>query len=116
MKKGICYLLIIMFIAILSGCKANKPKETSESSNFDIGAAKNLVNTYMGNLTKENYESNKKLYVKELMGSSDNTSNNDLKIKGYNITEINEVGRSGIFKIRVTRTDLKKTSASLDEY
>lgn len=116
MKKGICYLLIIMFITILSGCKANKPEETSESSNFDIGAAKNLVNTYMGNLTKENYESNKKLYVKELIGKSDNASNNDLKIKGYNITEINEVGRSGIFKIRVTRTDLKKASASLDEY
>jgi hypothetical protein len=116
MKKGIFYLLIIMFIIALPGCKKDKPEESSQSTNFDISAAKNLVSTYMKNLMKENYENNKKLFVKELGEGKNNISNNDLKIKGYNITEVNEVGRSGIFKVKVTRTDMKKTSASLDEY
>ena len=116
MKKSIYYLLIILFIIVLPGCKTTKTEETSESISFDIGAAKNVVNTYMNNLMKENYENIKKLYVKELAESKSNMSNNDLKIKGYNITEINEIGRSGIFKVKVTRTDMKRTSASLDEY
>lgn len=114
MKKGICYLLIIIFIIALPGCKAKT--QATVSSNFDISSAKNLVNTYMNNLMKENYEINKKLYVKELAVGKSNTSNNDLKITGYDISEINEVGRSGIFKVKVTRTDMKNTAASLDEY
>lgn len=116
MRKGIYYLLIILLITILPGCMTTETEKASESISFDIGAAKNVVNTYMNNLMKENYESNKKLYVKELAESKSNMSNNDLKIEGYNISEINEIGRSGIFKVKVTRTDMKKPSASLDEY
>ena len=114
MKKGICYLLILMFIIALSACKSKTPEAVS--STFDISSAKNLVNTYMNNLMNQNYEINKKLYVKELAEGKNIISNNDLKITGYNISDINEIGRSGIFKVKVTRTDLKNTAASLDEY
>ena len=30
----------------------------------------------------------------------------DMKIKGYKVTESNEVGRTGVFKVRITRTSM----------
>ena len=70
----------------------------------------------MNFIMKEDYENGKKLYTKDLLRKSSNMPISDMKIKGYKITESNEVGRSGVFKVRVTRTSMVSSLSCLDEY
>jgi hypothetical protein len=39
----------------------------------------------------------------------------NLKIKGYSMEEVSEVGRSGFFKLKVARMSLTEPLANLDE-
>ncbi|NMM62136.1 hypothetical protein HBE96_05425 [Clostridium sp. P21] len=119
--KNIGKVLIVIMLVVISsssiGCMKNKKTEKTESnSNFDIKAAGNVTDTYMKYLIKDDLENSKKLYSKDLLKSSLPQENKNLKILGYNISEINEVGKSGLFKVRVSRSDLNNSFASLDEY
>ncbi|AWI07414.1 hypothetical protein [Clostridium drakei] len=113
-------LIIIIFSVVpntLIGCSKSKKNENTESSsNFDIKAAGNVADTYMKYLMKDDLENSKKLYSKDLSKSPSPKENKNLKILGYNISETNEVGKAGLFKVKVSRSDLTSSYASLDEY
>ena len=89
-----------------------KPKVNA----FEIKSATNVVDNYMNFIMKEDYENGKKLYTKELSKKVSDMPLSDMKIKGYKVTESNEVGRSGVFKVRVTRTSMVSSLSCLDEY
>lgn len=114
MKKGLCYILAIMML-MTAGCKSQKEKGQTEGTNFDIKVASNLVETYMKALTKEDYETISRMYTKDLAKEMKKGGTTDMKIRGYNVSETNEIGRSGLFKIKVTRSSESKSAASLDE-
>lgn len=117
MNKIVIVIMLIFVSNILISCKNNKKTETKDSSSgFDIKAANNVADTYMKYLIKGDLENSKKLYSKELLKNLTSEESKNLKILGYNISEINEIGKSGLFKIKVTRSDLNGTFASLDEY
>jgi hypothetical protein len=113
-------LIVIMLVAVsstLTSCsKSKKEDKTDTASNFDIKAAGNVVDTYMKYLMKDDLENAKKLYSKELSKNLASQENKNLKILGYNISETNEVGKAGLFKIKVARSDLNNSFTSLDEY
>ncbi|GCD09243.1 hypothetical protein [Clostridium tagluense] len=116
MKKILSCLLIIFYILSFTGCAKKESEEKAKVNAFEIKSAANVVDNYMSFLMKEDYENGKKLYTKELSKKNDQVKLNDVKIKGYKVTESNEVGRSGVFKVRVTRTSIVSSLCSLDEY
>lgn len=115
--RGIIVLLVVIICGISIGCKSNKQEESKETSeSFDMKTATNITDTYMKYLIKEDIENSKKFYSKELAKSAFFSENKNLKIFGYNLTDTSEVGKSGIFKMRISRSDITKPFASLDEY
>lgn len=115
--RGLIILVVIFACGTLLACKSNKKEESKETSeSFDMKTATNITDTYMKYLIKEDLENSKKFYSKELVKSAVFGENKNLKIFGYNLTDTSEVGKSGIFKMRVSRSDITKPFASLDEY
>lgn len=116
-SKSAVIVVLILIYAILVGCASNKKEESKDSGeNFDMKAATNVTETYMKYLTKEDIENSKKFYSKDLLKNAAPEENKNLKIFGYSITDTSEVGKSGVFKMRVARADTTKPFASLDEY
>ena len=116
LKKIISYLLIILLALSFTGCKMKQEEEKPKVNGFEIKTATNLVENYMTLIMKEDYENIKKLYTTELSKKITKLPISDIKIKGYSVTESNEVGRSGVFKVRVTRTSMVNSLSCLDEY
>ncbi|WP_333886640.1 hypothetical protein [Clostridium sp.] len=110
-------VIVIFFSGILFGCSSNeKLNSTNINENFDMKAAANTVDTYMKYLMKDDIENIKKLYCKELLKNPAANGNQNLNIMGYNLSDNSEVGRSGVFKVKVVRSDLSKPFSTLDEY
>jgi hypothetical protein len=118
MKKALSWVIICIFMVLLIGCSnERKEKDPNEETNgFEIKAALNIVNNYMKYLMDEDYENAVTMYTKELREKTKNITSSSLKIRGYKVDEINEVGRNGLFKIKITRSDNKRTLAVLDKY
>lgn len=118
MKKALSWFVICVFMGLLIGCSAeNKEKEPDKEVNtFEIKAALNIVNNYMKYLMDEDYENAVTMYTKELRERTKNITSSSLKIRGYKVDEINEIGRNGLFKVKITRSDNKRTLSILDKY
>ncbi|MDP4177802.1 MAG: hypothetical protein Q8900_05605 [Bacillota bacterium] len=119
MKKIVSIILIGIFMFSFASCslKQNKKSESNKSENvFDIKIAQNIVNVYMGYLIKDDQENIKKMYSKELSSKTKSSAANDLKVLGYKIEDINEIGHTGVFKVNVARSSINKPAAVLDEY
>lgn len=117
MRKVFNIIILLLTITILVSCKPKeKEVEKDEKNKFDINAATNVVNSYMSYLSKEDLENCNKLYSKDILKSTKYFPDKELKIKGFFISEVNEIGRSGIFKVKTLRVNLNKAYASLDEY
>jgi hypothetical protein len=117
MKKILsCMIVIILGVSLIS-CKGKDDKKKEETKDdFDIKIATNIMESYMQYLKKEDIENAKKLYSKELSEKQKEIVKSDLKIEGFKLDEINEVGRSGLFKVRVTRSTPNKSMSILDMY
>jgi hypothetical protein len=117
-KRFIGLFLITSISISLIACNRQKQKKEGEEATqkFDIKIATNILETYMGYITKENSEDAKKLYSKELLKKHKGSSKTDLKIFGYKLDETNEVGRSAVFKVRVAKSIQDKPAATLDIY
>jgi hypothetical protein len=115
---GLIIAISLLFVqSILFGCASKKKEESqSTSESFDMKAATNVANTYMKYLMKGDTENSKKFYSKELSKNTASEENQNLKILGYDLSETNEIGKSGLFKMKVSRADISKPFASLDEY
>ncbi|MCB2291510.1 hypothetical protein LGK97_17450 [Clostridium sp. CS001] len=116
MKKNLSFLLILVFIFSFTACKKENKEEQPKVNAFEIKTAVNVVESYMNFIMKEDYESAKKLFTKELFRKASNMPISEIKVKGYNIIESNEIGRSGVIKVRTTRTSMTHSLSSLDEY
>ncbi|WP_446898073.1 hypothetical protein ACSVC9_14105 [Clostridium sp. LBM24168] len=111
------YVIIILLICgTLTGCKSSAQNNSNLEETFDMKAASNVVETYMNYMIKGQTENAKKLYSKDLFKSPAKKDDKDLKIFGYNLADSNQVGRSGIFTLNVSRTHTNKPFASLDQY
>jgi len=116
LKKILSCLLLIIVVISFIGCSKKKEEEKPKVNGFEIKTAANLVDNYMSFIMKEDYENGKKLYTKELSKKVTDMPISELKVKGYKVTESNEVGRTGVFKVRITRTSMVSSISSLDEY
>ncbi|WP_027625403.1 hypothetical protein [Clostridium lundense] len=118
-KKFLLYIISLLLVINFAACKTENKKQSEEKKtekSFDIKAAENIINGYMNYLIKEDYENAARFYSKEIVKDAPNIKNQPLKIKGFNIQEINEIGKSGLFKVKVARMNTKEAYASLEEY
>ncbi|MBC2580907.1 hypothetical protein [Clostridium sp. DJ247] len=119
-RSWICNISIVIMLTLTSnilwGCSSKKQEAKESSETFDMKAASNVADTYMKYLMKDDTENIKKFYSKEISKNASNQENKNLKILGYNQSETSEIGKTGLFKMRVTRADLTNPSATLDEY
>lgn len=115
-SKIIIVIMLVFVSNLLISCSKNKSETKDSTSDFDIKTAGNVVDTYMKYLMKDDLENSKKLYSKELLKDSASQENKNLRILGYNVSEINEIGKAGLFKVKVSRSDINNTFASIDEY
>jgi hypothetical protein len=116
LKKILSFLLIILCILSFVGCTKDEEEDKVKINAFEIKTAANVAYNYMNFLMKEDYENGKRLYTKELLGKVSFMPSSDMKIRGFKVTESNEVGRSGVFKVRITRSSMESTLSCLDEY
>lgn len=116
MKKILSCLLIVIYVLSFTACTKKEEEEKPKVNAFEIKTAANVVENYMSFIMNEDYENGKKLYSKELLKKVSNMPLSDIKIKGYKVTESNEVGRTGVFKVRIARTSMVSSQCSLDEY
>ncbi|MBU3173972.1 LptM family lipoprotein [Clostridium estertheticum] len=116
MKKFLSCLLILFCILSIAGCSNKKEEEKIKKNAFEIKTANNVVLSYMNFIMKEDFENGKKLYTKDLYRKATDLPISNMKIKGYKVTESNEVGRSGVFKVRVSRTSIGSSLSCVDEY
>lgn len=115
LKKILSCLLVLFCILSIVGC-TNKEEEKPKVNTFEIKSANNVVESYMNFIMKEDFENSKKLYTKDLQRKAVNLPISNMKIKGYKVIESNEVGRSGVFKVRVTLTSNNSSMSNMDEY
>ncbi|BDR71044.1 head-tail adaptor protein [Clostridium tetani] len=121
MNKKRFFIVILIFVFMLSSScgrlQKNSSKNTEENiqKSFDINAAKNVVDLYLNYLIKEDYKSAMKYYSKEMIDKKMDIKTTPLKVKGYNIEDINQVGKGGVFKLKVARINLNEPFATLDE-
>lgn len=116
MKKLLSCILILFCVLSFTGCMNKKEEDNPKINDFEIKTAANVVENYMNFIMRGDYENGKKLYSKELFQKAPNMPISDMDIKGYKVTESNEVGRSGVFKVKVARTSMVKSLSCLDEY
>ena len=116
MKRFLSCLLILFYIFSFTACKKKVEEEKPKVNAFEIKTATNVVESYVNLIMKEDYENAKKLYTKDLFRKASNMPVSDIKVKGYKTTESNEVGRSGVIKVRTTSTSMTSPLSSLDEY
>ena len=100
MKKLLSCLLLAFCILSFAGCTKIEEEDKSIANTFEIKTATNVVDSYMNFIMKEDFENGKKLYTKDLYRKVANLPISNIKIKGYKVTESNEVGRSGVFKVK----------------
>lgn len=116
MKRILSFVFIVIFIFTMSGCKKSEQQTPNNSAdNFDIKIATNLIDTYMEYLIRQDYENAKKLYSDQLIKKDKSNLYGELKVRGYKVDDINEVGNTGIFKVYIVRDSLEKPISELDE-
>lgn len=118
MKRILTLVIAAIIMVNFTGCKGQSSNEAAEKNreSFDINIATNILNAYMGYLKNEDIERGKELYSKELIEKGVEPYPTNLKIIGYKIDEVNEVGRSGIFKVKIVRGAPDKVISILDNY
>lgn len=111
-------IMAAIIILNLTSCKSGKSDGMAQENKekFDINIAINIVNTYMEYMLSGDIENAKELYSKELAEKSIEPYPTDLKILGYKIFDIKEIGRSGVFNLKVVRGAPNKVISTLDYY
>ena len=113
LKKNGLWSLVILIVFIFSSCSGSDKVIEKNDNGFDIKAATNIIYNYMGLLISQNFQGAEKLYSKDLIKKSIIDSSSVMNVKGYNIEETSEIGNYGSFKIKVSRVDTSKASATL---
>lgn len=116
-RRVFIYVTIILLICeALTGCRSNTNNSLQLKETFDMKAALNVVDTYMNYMIRGQVANAEKLYSEDILKSQVKTQDKDLKIFGYNMADSNQVGKSGIFTLNISRTNTNKPFASLDQY
>lgn len=116
MKKINLFVLVIFLVTTAIGCKIGKNSSSVPKDDFSLTDAKNQAGKYMDYIYKEDYKNAKDILSEDMQKSLQLISTKETKMTGYQITEVDEVGRSAEVKVRVATQALKSPFAELDEY
>lgn len=111
--------MLLILTTFFNGCNrddSNQNNLKSTDQKFDIKIASNILYTYLQYLYKGDIDSAEKLYGEPLSKKNEKLSDTDLKIFGYRVDEINEVGRNGVFTVKIVKSSPEKMVSELDKY
>lgn len=116
MKKIYFVLALIMMVIIFPCCNKKQPMDKKVEQSFSLSEAKAEVEKYMSYIYAEDFEKAKTILSEDMQKKIYVGNVQDTKITGYNITEMNEIGKSAIIKVKVSRVATKSVYSVLDEY
>lgn len=109
-------MILAAFSSLFQGCSSKVSSKENSKSNFDIKDTVRIVDSYMESLMAGDYDKCMSMYTEELQKKTLKDANNDIPILSYRIDEINEVGRTGMIKVKVSRGIENNPSSVLHEY
>ena len=121
LRKKFSYIALLLTFILLCSCSQKKQpkeegKEKEAAESFNSKIAINLINNYMIYLMNDDMENAKKLYSKEITEKNIEIMGSELKVEGYKLDDVNEVGSSALIKVRVARSVREKSTGVLDIY
>lgn len=115
MKKITKLFTVLLFIQLIAGCNLMESKDSkTETADFDMKVVEETVNNYMDFLVKNDMDSAKKLYSKELSKDASVSVSGSLKVIGFVREESNRVGKTGVIKLKVVKSDESKPYTVLE--
>lgn len=116
MRKNNILLVLIFIIVIITGCGQKQFQSSKPKEGFELTEAKNEVNKYMNYIYAKDYESAKAMLSEDMQKGFTAETSSNMIITGFTITEADEIGRSGLIKVRVAKETLNNSYSELDEY
>lgn len=119
------FLILVIVGMLLTACTASSKekfddieKEIQEGRvhDFQLKIAENIINNYFLFLLNDNYRNLNQLYSEEIKVLNIHKNDTNLKLRGYSIEEMSEIGKSAEFKVRVSYNDIEKPLAMANEY
>ncbi|MCM1992079.1 hypothetical protein [Oceanirhabdus seepicola] len=124
MKRAIIFFLLICNIMIISCTSSSKEKyddvkqtvEEEKMHDFQLKIAENIVDNYFLFLLNDNYDKVNELYTTEIKVDDIKKNDSNMKLRGYTIDEMNEVGKTAEFQVKVSYNDTTKSFAMANEF
>lgn len=115
MKRIICFFMSLFFIFNFTGC-ANKKNKITNVNEFEIMKANKLVESYIKYYMKNDFTSMDYMYSKGFKGKIKKQSNPYLKITGFKIMDLTEMGTKANIRANVVSVDERSPYTSTDVY
>ncbi len=124
MKRAIIFFLLICNMLIISCASSSKEKfddvketvEKEKMHDFQLKIAENIVNNYFLFLLNDNLDKVNELYTTEIKVDDIQKRDSNMKLRGYTIDEMNEVGKTAEFQVKVSYNDTDNSYAMANEF
>lgn len=114
MKKIIWYIITLVSLLVLSSCERIEEK-SNDKINFDSTKAITITKNYIDNIIDGKSAENKKYLSSSLDGNLQGVKENkNLKITGYEIFDVNQLGGEAVIRINILRSEIGYPYASMD--
>lgn len=116
MRRYISHILILFMIFILTGCDKQNTEDVKQKDIFDIDIARNTVESYINRVSAGKYDEANELLTEKVKTDVKDIKTTKLKINGFKIEEMSEVGRGGEFEANVTKSNMTKPESQIIKY
>ena len=114
MKKKRLFILFMIFILCMVGCKAKDDNNNNVQERFNVQIAKEIAIEYMERLKANDIEGANYISTPELQASNKIKKLSSMPIMAFQTANINETGNSAYISFYCTRTTGNLSDANLD--
>ena len=114
MKKKRLFILFMIFILCMVGCKAKDDNNNNVQERFNVQIAKEIAIEYMERLKANDIDGANSISTPELKASNKIKKLTSMPIMAFQTANINETGNSAYISFYCTRTNGNLSDANLD--
>lgn len=101
---------------MLTGCKKQNTEDVKEKDRFDIDIARNIVESYINKVSADKFDEANELLTEKVKTDVKDMKTTNLKVNGFRIEEMSEVGKGGDFEASVTKANMDKPESQIIKY